>query len=815
MKKKNKEEISRLQDVLSYGVLGTSYEADFDELAKLASIVCETPIAIISLIDDKRQWYKSKVGIEHREVPIEETICKYTIKGNKILEIENTLESELSKKYPHVIKKDGVRYYAGVPLKSARGHNIGTVCVVDLKPKKLSEIQLQSLQKIADLALNLLEIRKRNTELGEELSQVIEKRINEKEKLISFKENAYNTLFKAISKSSAVVEFSPQGEIIHTNENFLSITGFEEQELIGKHHCFLLDEEDLKNNKKFWDELRKGKFRSGRIKHISKKRKAIWLQASYNPVMNADKSIEKIINVAQDVTAETKARKTLEKTKILADRLNKQKDHFIANMNHELRTPLNAITGFTDLLLDMENDATKKNYVEAIQSAGQKLLFIVNDILDLSKLESGLFIINKSPFQVESFVSKLMLILKLEAEKKGLDFTYTIDKQLPEIIIADKNRISQVLINLLNNAIKFTEKGYVKLNIKQEGENIVFSVKDSGKGVAKDKLYQIFERFAQEDEKTSQAFGGTGLGLNISKRLVEIHGGKIAVKSSEEKGSDFYFSIPLKEGVLSISNTNTTISDREKTEFKGIKVLVCEDNILNQKLMSAILTELKIECDIAENGVKGIKLLQKNSYDLILMDIQMPEKDGCETAIEIRNELKIDTPIIALTSYSRIKDKKVEKERYFSLGMNDYMSKPFKKEELIYKIRKHVKQSKVDEKDIETDPVARSNFDLGHLKEMAGEDEDLMQHLFELFKKEASEDFIDLKKDIEDDDKNGVAEKLHKLKSSFGLFGLRRDLLEEIDKQCFENKNINDIEKKIILLEDYTNKTLKEIEKVL
>ncbi|MCL9805283.1 ATP-binding protein [Flavobacterium amniphilum] len=803
-----RNDIERLKALISYEIMDTPEEKSFNDLAELVSIICNTPAAIISFIDDKKQWYKAKVGTTNTEVPYEETICQYVVVSGNMLEIPNALEDERLSNHPHVHTENGVRFYIGVPLVSDNGHTIGTVCTFDGITKKLSEEQKTALTIIADHVMHLLDISKKNSELTEEVKVILEQKIEEANETIKVTEAAYNTLFKAIEKSNAVIEFSPKGIIESVNDNFLEIIGYSREELIGKKHDALLNETEKENNHLFWESLNKGAFKSGRFKRRHKDGSQIWIQASYSPVLNSSNEVVKVTKIAQNITLEINAEKALEKAKSLADELNVQKDHFIANISHEIRTPINAVLGFTDLLLDEETDTKKLKYLKSVKTSGDNLLHLINDILDLSKIEAGIFLVDSSLFHLYETIENVFSILNLKAEQKNLTFSKSIASNVPEHFIGDKNRLTQILINLLGNAIKFTHEGRVNLNLYLENDSTLkFEVTDTGIGIPNDKLKSIFERFSQAQENTSRQFGGSGLGLNISKLLIEKQGGQINVESTLGKGSKFIFTLPF-----TISSETLNTAQKQKTKIVSnstLKILMCEDNEMNQNLMKAVFMETNHSLDIADNGHEGLKLLSVNTYDLILMDIQMPELDGCETATIIRKELKLNVPIIAITAHSTLK----ERERWLSLGINDYISKPFKKEELFEKIdfwafgKTDIENTFENEEKTASDTI----ISLGYLKEMSAGDDRFMKEMLQLFAKQSSENMTLLKESFSEKDFRTVKNIAHKLKTSFSLIGADVLILDIIETENTEETLSENIKK----LENQLKNITREINRLL
>jgi signal transduction histidine kinase/CheY-like chemotaxis protein/HPt (histidine-containing phosphotransfer) domain-containing protein len=447
--------------------------------------------------------------------------------------------------------------------------------------------------------------------------------------------------------------------------------------------------------------------------------------------------------------------------KKIADRAVFAKDSFLANMSHEIRTPLNAIIGFTDLLAQTRLDAIQRDYIESVQIAEENLLLIVNDILDLSKIESGNLTIEAQPFNLKNTLKHVYDLLKVKVQK-DVEFNLFLDADMPENVIGDQGRLNQILMNLAGNALKFTEEGEVTVSVKKVEEtadnySLRFSVKDTGIGIKEDKLKTIFERFTQAEESTTRKFGGTGLGLNIVKQLVELQNSIIHVKSKEGRGSEFFFVLTYKKS-NQIETAEETLSEYN---LGKLKILLCEDNVLNQKLVKNVIFNFGFELDIAENGEIGIGLLSKNKYDLILMDLQMPVKDGYQTTKYIRNEMNMAIPIIAMTAHSLVG----EQQLCFDVGMDAYVPKPFKQPVLLEAIRT------VLSKEGKTQPKRKVN--LSFLEEMAGEDTAFIKEMIQLFIERIPNETAQLEKAFHNNDNESVKNISHNMKSSLDIFMLK------------------------------------------
>ncbi len=807
-------EVERLKTLLTYGIMDTPVEKEFDDLALLASIICNTPIAIISMIDEKKQWYKAKVGIDICEVKVEDSFCQHTLAENRFLEIHDATLDDRVKDNPKVKGENGIRFYAGLPLTASNGHILGTLCVVGFSPMRLSSEQKKGLELIARQVMVLLESRKKNLALSDEVENLLNIRIQATNKKLVKLEMEYDSLFKAISKSSAVVEFSPEGMFISANDNFEEIVGYEAEELAGRHHGFLLAEDEKSDNIAFWDSLKKGNFQSGRFKRRHKSGEFVWIQASYNPVLDENGKVAKVIKVAHNITLEEKSREALERAKSMAENLNTQKDHFIANMSHEIRTPINAVLGFTELLLEQEYSPIKLDYLNSVKAAGDSLLHIVNDILDLSKIEAGIFQIEKSPFNLKDTVENVFKMFRLKASQKNIKFVYRFEEGLPILLSGDKNRLSQILINLLGNAFKFTAEGKVTLTVevKARNENLAilrFSVKDTGIGIPENKLETIFHRFSQAEEHTSRTYGGTGLGLNICKLLVEKQGGEIQVESTLGEGSNFTFSLPF-----TILDTPVPAyamaSHATLEEVFPLKILLFEDNILNQKLMEAVFAKTEHEVDLAINGEEGLKLLSGKKYDLILMDIQMPILDGYQTTKIIREEIDKEIPIIALTAHSM----QAEKEKCISHGMNDYLSKPISKKELIEKLAIWTERiGKINEK-------AESNsslkyISLNQLNELTQGDEGFQKEMIEVFMQQTEDTLQKISGYLQKGELEPIASLAHKLKTSFGILEASTRHLSQIEYKAKAGGPMEDITQSLDALKLQVHSIFKELDGLL
>ncbi|CAN5490825.1 hypothetical protein BH11BAC3_BH11BAC3_17080 [soil metagenome] len=406
---------------------------------------------------------------------------------------------------------------------------------------------------------------------------------------------------------------------------------------------------------------------------------------------NADNKPIRMMGSMQDITDRKNAELEIRKAKNDADDARKTQEQFLANMSHEIRTPMNGVIGMTQLLGATNLNIEQREYVETIKESADNLMVVINDILDLTKIVAGKVTIDSVDYAIADVVKNAIQITRFKAEEKAISLKSVIDKNIHPVLLGDPFRLNQVLVNLIGNAIKFTEEGEVNLhvNLLQEDEDNVsleFVVQDTGIGIDENKLGLVFEQFTQASSETTRRFGGSGLGLTITRQLIELQGGSINVKSTIGVGSKFTFYLTIKKGNSDLQNSlNKTTAPVRQNALAGIKILLAEDNLINQNVAVKILTIEGAEVVVANNGLEAIEMLRQHQYDVVLMDIQMPQMDGYETTRFIRSKMEApacNSRIIAITASALIS----EKERCLSAGMDDYITKPFQAKDLFDKI---------------------------------------------------------------------------------------------------------------------------------
>ena len=436
---------------------------------------------------------------------------------------------------------------------------------------------------------------------------------------------------------------------------------------------------------------------------------------------------------------------------------------------------MNAILGMSRLMNESNLNATQRQYTHTIQSSAEGLMVIINDILDISKMTSGKFTVEEISFDLDQVLKSITKALSYRAEEKGIYLNVKRDLAINQFLIGDPTRLNQVITNLVSNAIKFTKEGGVDIVLTHQKtdnnkDTIKFEVIDSGIGIAEDKLATIFDSFSQEDTSITRKYGGTGLGLAISLQLVEIFGGKLQVQSEQGKGSNFYFTITLEHGEVLETEDIKVVGEKD---LSGCNILLVEDNEINRFLAITILKKWHAEVEIAEHGKHALEILDNQTFDVILMDMQMPEMDGLQTTEYIRANIDKNTPIIALTANAV----KGERDKCFEAGMNDYVSKPFDPDDLFNKITKHWE---MDVQEFHT-MGASQRFSLDKLQKMYKGNRTFVQKTVDIFLEQFTRDLETMISSLEEQNYYSVQRLAHKIKPNIELFEieeLRTPILE-------------------------------------
>lgn len=744
-------------------------------------------------------------------------------------------------------------------------------------------------------------------------------------------EDELRKLSRAIEQSpSSIVITDTNGTIEYANPYFSRLTGYSLDEVIGQNPRVLKSGEmPPEGYRELWETITSGREWRGEFHNRKKNGELYWEYASISPIRDAQGKITHFLAVKEDMTELKKATEELHQAKEAAEAANQAKSEFLANISHEIRTPMNGVIGMTELLLGTELDLEQRDYLKMVQSSADDLLTLINDILDFSKIEAGKFELDTIDLNLQEIVEKTVETFALRVQSKGLELLSFVDPKIPEVLVGDPMRIRQILINLLGNAVKFTEKGEIEIRVALENItdgccNVHFSIRDTGIGISKEKMDRLFKSFSQVDGSTTRKYGGTGLGLAISKKLAELMGGAIGVDSRQGQGSTFFFSLPIKMGDAGCVNSaevfdgvkilvvDQNVSSRGilrdlleswglKADFEerwmnvverlqvanlagdpfrilimnvllplkdainfvdefrdpqkfgdlsivlltaakpypdchdilyvskpvkqsellkrlkqkrlsddeditkrselvreatacialgNTRILLAEDNMINQKLMISLLQKMGCRIRAVANGLDAVSALDVDDFDVILMDVQMPEMDGFEATARIRQletERGGHIPIIALTAHVM----KGDREKCLAAGMDDYLSKPIKRDELERIIKKY---SSFIEYAVAASPppipIQSAPLDWLSLVDMMNGDEELAESLVQQYIEEAQAQIEELRDAADKNDFKSIAAAAHRLKGVSGNLGVKTvyDLTAKLERLAKEEE---------------------------
>jgi PAS domain S-box-containing protein len=509
------------------------------------------------------------------------------------------------------------------------------------------------------------------------------------------------------------------------------------------------------------------------------------------PLITPEGTLLGISGIASDITEKVEMQKQLMASLKKAETATQIQEQFLANMSHEIRTPMNGIQGMARLLLETKLTDEQKKFTNMITRSLNNLVLMVNNVLDFSNLKAGKLTLDSFVFDLTEILDEVKKQFEKDINTKGLTFRITFKEDVPRFVKGDSRRIRQILANLVGNAVKFTNAGLITLDVTllhktDNTAKLQFVITDTGIGIPENKLETIFESFAQAEKKISSGYGGAGLGLTISKGLIELLGGSIQVTSENGKGSSFSFDISLE---ITKSEDRPASTHDYAERLKGKKILVVEDNMVNQMLVGFVLKKVNIVPDMAVNGKEAIRLCEKQTYDLIIMDLQMPEMDGYETTLYLRNTLKINTPIIAMTATALLEDQ----EKSVKVGMNDFMIKPFDFTDLYTRLIRLLFNEGVAPMEIKEEVQQEEVlYDLTLLEELG--DKNAILEVLHLFFENTPNEMKQLSELSEKNDLESLYKLAHKLKSAVAMVQSEklRDLLKNIEMNAKEAKNVEE-----------------------
>ncbi len=645
---------------------------------------------------------------------------------------------------------------------------------------------------------------------------ISERKKNEKQLMLQ--EEKYRNIIA--NMNLGLLEVNLHEEIEYCNPSFTAISGYQLSEIEGKNaiSLFGIGKQNQHLEEKLKDRLQ-GKADSYEALIRNKAGELRWWLISGAPTYNDNGEITGTVGIHLDITEQKKIEKKLELALAEAEAASAAKEAFLANMSHEIRTPLNGIIGMVRELSKLEQSDTQRPLIEGAKKASSHLLSIVNNILDLSKIEAGELSLNNSAFNLSNVIQDVKNILSNQFEEKGLRFETAIDTGLSESLIGDSSRIRQILLNIAGNSLKFTNEGFVKVSCKanrttEHHQQIELKVRDSGIGMDQDFVDRIFTKFQQEDISSSRKYEGTGLGMVITKELIELMGGGISVTSKKGHGTEITIRLTLaraneQQEVLELNGPSDLISLKKK------RLLLVEDNEMNRLVATQVLVPYQMEITEVENGAQAVEILKTEKFDVILMDLQMPIMGGLEATRIIRTELKVETPIIALSANAF----QSEVDTCLKAGMNRYVTKPFDEQELVNAIRLEMSDKKAVTSNAATitgkshSPEPHALYNLNSLKDMSRGNDAFVKKMLALFVDSVPRSTLDLEMALKTGDVESIRKLAHKLKPSLdnlGIASIHMDIrkLEKYDEGSSLTKELENLVSKV---KDTLNRTAESI----
>ncbi|NUP90094.1 MAG: response regulator [Candidatus Sumerlaeia bacterium] len=657
-------ERERLEALRRYEILDTLPEQAFDDLTKLAGHICGTPMALVSLVDDQRQWFKSRQGVEASETPRDVAFCAHAILQDGVFEVEDPRHDPRFADNPLVTSGPGIGFYAGAPLVDPEGHAVGTLCVMDRTPRHLTGDQREALQALARQVVGQLELRRKMIELAEQGARLTAILDAAPDPIITCGDDGLIDSFNNAAEAAfGWTETEAKG---HPATRMIPIAS---RDSLGRLSTFC---------------LREGGATIFTVNHITE---GLRRDGSAFPVALSAGEMEiegkRILTlIVRDITDKVQAREELLRAKEAAEEANRAKSSFLANMSHELRTPMNAIIGYSEMLQEEAEDLGQDSFLpdlKKIHAAGKHLLSLINDILDLSKIEAGKMTLFLETFDAGQMIHDVVTTVHPLLEKNANRLDLRVPDGLGEMH-ADLTKVRQILFNLLSNASKFTEHGVITLEAGRAGEMLTLRVRDTGIGMTPGQLARLFQEFTQADVSTTRRYGGTGLGLAISKRFAAMMGGDIAVESEAGKGSTFTVTLPA--AVASPEPADIEVQPPAGTPCKGGTVLVIDDAPIVHDLMARFLHRDGFRAVSALDGEEGLRLAREIQPRLIILDVMMPGIDGWAVLSALKADPK--TAAIPVVMQTIVDDKNLG----FALGAVEYLTKPIDRESLLAAVRR-------------------------------------------------------------------------------------------------------------------------------
>lgn len=710
--------------------------------------------------------------------------------------------------------------------------------VLKRKIEREKKARQQAEKLLEGKALDLFQANENLKKLNESL----ERQIHERTDALRYSEEKYRGIIE--NMDLGLIEVDNADIIRKAYKRFCDLTGYEESELIGQKAAdILLPDEDFRrviaeqNNNRLDGET--GVYE---VPLKKKNGEIIWVIVSGAPIIESTGKVTGSVGIHLDITERKRTQEALEEARQVAEDARRAEKRFLANMSHEIRTPINAIIGMTHLLYDTNPNKKQVEYLSAINYSADLLLNLVSDVLDISKIEAGEMKLSEQTFSLKDLINSTLQTFRLRLQGKDVKLVFDFDDEIVNDVIGDSTFLTQILMNLLSNAVKFTEKGEIGVQVSllcRLGDFLMTEVKvfDTGIGISPTSLGRIFDSFKQADQDVKVKYGGTGLGLAIVKQLVNLHGGEISAESTLHEGTTFTFTLPLKDSKQQTKKLHSLTADISE-DWKNYHVLVVEDNLINQKYVEGLLLKWQMSYKIANQGFEALDFLQKEEFDIILMDIRMPEMDGYETTIAIRKlegNANQHIPIVALTA-SAMSD---EIDYAFEIGMNSYLTKPFTpdqlREILEQKLTLNPNRQITTSQEVTTSQEENTtkvsdivimeeqeteSLQADYLSRTYGNDRKYAADMFALFLKTVPNQFALLKPLIEEQKVVEIGKLAHQLKPSFAMVGLPEitQSLQTLEKMAKNNDSFNEIRQVFDEIENIFNRKIglvqKELEKL-
>jgi two-component system, sensor histidine kinase and response regulator len=891
----------RAESPLPVELLDSTPDDSFDRLTRLASQVLNVPMAMISLVSGDRVFFKSAIGLpepvaSERQLPLTQSCCRQVVKTGAPVAVADVAEHPAL--FDSGLAQLKVVGYAGVPLRTADGQLIGSLCVVDERRREWTPVEIGILHDVAASVVTELQLRselvlrrrlvdalghseaqfrgafdfaaigmalvdldgrfmkvnralcetvgyseqelvsltfqdithpadlEKDLELaaqlvrGEISTYHLDKRYihkdgrivwillvasvvrdaagqpvhfiaqirdvtarREAEQALQESEQRYRTLIDTANEGVWTID--AQGRTDYVNQRMADMLGYGLEEMIGRSLIDFMDDEAVQDSVQYQDRRRSGIREVHEFRFRRRDGTYLWALLATTPIQGTDGTYMGALAMVTDMTARKRVEAELLSAKQVAEDAARAKSEFLANMSHEIRTPMNGILGMTELLLDTTLTSEQRDYLEMVLNSAESLLRIIDDILDFSRVEAGGLELDVQPFRLKQSLIQPLRAFGPRAAQKGLELTLRVDPDVPDSVIGDVGRLRQVLVNLVGNAIKFTQAGGVVVELRQEsvvaGEAALhFSVRDSGIGIPAERQAAVFEPFAQGDASVTRRFGGSGLGLAISARIIALMGGRIWLESEAGQGSTFHVTVRLPlvretpDEASPVQEAAATAAGAERQPtVTGLRVLLVEDNPVNQHLAVALLAKRGYSTVVAPNGRRALEALERERFDLVLMDVQMPEMGGLEAVARIRQRetgTGVHMPVIALTARAMAGDR----EECLAAGMDGYLTKPLRGADLLAAIEALIPASPPHgARGSGTEPVDSFSADLPDrvvLLDACEADEDLLHTLAGYFLEDTPSLRAALRHAVEYSDAAATGRAAHRLIGAASVF---------------------------------------------